>query len=263
MDIYNIIEPTSTQVPIIISSPHSGTYFPLEVRDGMKPEVIDNPDDADWFIDRLYDFAPAMGIQMITANYCRWVIDLNRDPDSKPLYNDGRVITGLVPHTNFNGESLYEGKTPNEHEISRRVETYYRPYYHKVAQILEDIKAKFGQALLFDAHSIRKVVPGIRQEPFPDLILGDNDEQSASKEIIRSAYSTLGIGKYDLQHNHPFRGGHITRYFGKPKENIHALQLEMAKTNYMDDSETVFDETRAEEIRKILKNMFSELIKIL
>ncbi|MBR06913.1 MAG: N-formylglutamate deformylase [Rickettsiales bacterium] len=263
MDIYNIIEPTSTQVPIIISSPHSGTYFPPEVRAGMKPEVIDNPDDADWFIDRLYDFAPSMGIQMITANYCRWVIDLNRDPDSKPLYNDGRVITGIVPHTNFNGESLYDGPTPDEQEISRRVEAYYRPYYQKVQQLLEDIKAQFGYALLFDAHSIRKVVPGIRQEPFPDLILGDNDEQSASKEIIRSAFNSLGIGKYNFQHNHPFKGGHITRYFGMPEKNIHALQLEMAKTNYMDDSETKYDEARAEEIRGILKNMFSELIKIL
>lgn len=263
MELYHITEPQAPEVPILLSSPHSGTYFPPEVRDTMKPEAVANPDDTDWFIDQLYDFAPQLGIRMISANYCRWVIDLNRDPDSKPLYNDGRVITGLVPHTDFNGESIYLGETPNAEEINRRINTYYLPYHQKVSELLMEIKNKFGKALLFDAHSIRKFVPGIRPEPFPDLILGDNEGKSASSDIIQTAYKALGQGGYDLQHNHPFKGGYITRSHGKPEVNIHALQLEMAKTNYMDDSETKFDETRAEKMRGTLKNMFSQLIKAL
>lgn len=263
MDLFKITLPKTEKVPIIISSPHSGTYFPEEVASQLKIRHIANPDDTDWFIDRLYDFAPEMGITMISANYNRWVIDLNRNPESQPLYTDGRVITGLVPTTNFNGEELYKGKEPDSAEIHRRLVNYYLPYHEKVRQLLEETKAQFGRALLFDAHSIRKVVPGIQKEPFPDLILGDNDEKSASKEIISVTYDALGQGNHDLQHNHPFKGGHITRSFGNPKEHIHALQLEMAKTNYMDDSETQYDNKRAISTRTLLKSVFQNLINSL
>ena len=101
---------------------------------------------------------------------------------------------------------------------------------------------EFGVCLLWDAHSIRRFVPTIQSEPFPDLILGDNDEKSADKKIIEIALSNLKNGKYEVNHNAPFKGGNITRSFGKPENNIHALQLEMAKTNYMDDDELTFNE---------------------
>lgn len=263
MDLYNIVAPTAPKVPIVISSPHSGTFFPPEVADRLKPEHVAAPDDTDWFIHKLYDFAPALGITMITANYNRWVIDLNRDPNSAPLYNDGRVITGLVPTTNFNGENLYQQNIPSQEEINRRLTAYYQPYHQKVEKLLAATKAEFGKALLFDAHSIRKVVPGIRQEAFPDLILGDNDGKSASEAIINTAFEALKTDQYDLQHNHPFKGGYITRSFGQPAENVHALQLEMAKTNYMDDSETAYDEARANVMRTTLINVFEALIKAL
>ncbi len=263
MEVYKIRKPENKKVPILISSPHSGTFFPEEVARQLKPERVANPDDTDWFIDGLYDFAPEMGITMIAANYSRWVVDLNRDPNSKPLYSDGRVITGLVPTTNFNGEGLYLDKEPDQAEVQRRLERYYLPYHQKIGVLLQELKEEFGKVVLFDAHSIRKFVPGIRPEPFPDLILGDNDETSASKEIISTAIHTLQEGTYDVQHNHPFKGGYITRSFGKPSENVHALQLEMAKTNYMDDSEVKYDTERAEKIRTLLKNVFQNLIATL
>lgn len=261
MDIYHITEPIAPKVPIIISSPHSGTYFPPEIADRLHPEMAARPDDADWFIDKLYDFAPAMGITLIKANYCRWVIDLNRDPESKPLYSDGRVITGLVPFTDFNGNPLYKGATPDEVEIAERVQKYYIPYHEKLEELLDQTKQQFGTALLFDAHSIRRVVPGIQKEAFPQLILGDNDETSASAEIIKTAWGVLKDNGYEATHNTPFKGGHITRYFGKPENNTHALQLEMAKTNYMDASETDYSDENAAKIRIVLQQLFTELIK--
>ena len=227
MTIFNITLPRKNKVPIIISSPHSGTYFPEEVKTQLKPQVLKNPDDTDWFIDKLYDFAPDMGITFITANFNRWVIDLNRNPESKPLYTDGRVITGLVPTTNFNGDNLYKDEEPSEAEIHRRLENYYQPYHNKLAELISETKNEFGKVLLFDAHSIRDFVPGIRQEAFPKLILGDNDKTTASREIINIALDSLGKGSYQLEHNYPFKGGYITRYFGNPSDNIHALQLEM------------------------------------
>jgi len=263
MTLYTISNPAADEVPILISSPHSGTYFPPEIKSRIKPELAERPDDADWFIDKLYDFAPSMGIAMISANYCRWVIDLNRYPQTEPLYTDGRVITGLCPITDFNGLPLYDGKVPDDTEIEQRLEDYFIPYHKKVDELLTGLVERHGKALLFDAHSIRKSVPGISAKPFPDLILGDNDLTSASPSIIASAYEALHNGPFGVQHNIPFKGGYITRFFGKPEQNIHALQLEMAKSNYMDDTETQYHEGRANGMRDLLREMFTNIIETL
>ncbi len=262
MDPFRIIEPTSKRVPILISSPHSGTAFPSEIKENYNQGAIAAPDDTDWFIDKLYDFAPNLGITMITAHFSRWVIDLNRDPKSNPLYDDGRVITDLCPTMSFMEKPIYkENQLPDRKEIDRRLDTYYWPYYHKIQSMLDDLKKEFGQVLLWDAHSIRQYVPTIRKEVFPDLILGDNDEKSAGQDLIQTSLSRLGESKLKLNHNNPFKGGHITRYFGKPSNNQHALQLEMTKINYMNDDEQHYNDDRASVIRSILMNNFEGLIE--
>jgi len=264
MSPYSIIEPKGNKVPILISSPHSGTDFPDEISGNYDEAQIAALDDTDWFIDKLYDFAPDMGITMICAKYSRWVIDLNRDPESRPLYDDGRVATDLCPTINFNEEPIYkEDQLPTRKEIDRRLEEYYWPYYHKTQELLDDLKDEFGTLLLWDAHSIRQFVPTIRDEVFPDLILGDNNEKSASPQLIKTSLSSLESTRLHVNHNDPFKGGHITRYFGKPGENQHALQLEMTKINYMDNAEKAYDTERAGIIRKILKTNFEGLIKTL
>ncbi len=262
---FYIIEPTGEKVPVILSVPHSGVEFPDEIKPHYRAEIVAQPDDTDWFVHDLYDFAPSLGITVIHAKYSRLVIDLNRDPDSKPLYTDGRIITELVPKTDFLGNEIYvdEKFIPNDEEIQRRLENYYRPYHKKVESLLRERLDEFGKVLLWDAHSIRRFVPTIREEPFPDLILGDNDEKSANKEIIEIALNNLKAGKYGVNHNSPFKGGHITRYFGKPENRVHALQLEMAKTNYMEDDETTFSESRADEMKKVLRPVFENLIEYL
>jgi N-formylglutamate deformylase len=264
-DPYFIIEPTVNKVPIILSVPHSGVEFPVELRAHYPAELTAQPDDTDWFVHDLYDFAPSLGITVIHAKYSRWVIDLNRDPDSKPLYTDGRIITELVPKTDFLGNEIYSDEKfiPNNEEIEHRLEKYYWTYYGKIKSLLQERLDEFGVCLLWDAHSIRRFVPTIREEPFPDLILGDNDEKSASREIIEIALDNLKAGKYGVNHNSPFKGGHITRYFGKPENNVHALQLEMAKIHYMDDDELTFNDSRALEMRKVLRPVFESLIDYL
>jgi len=255
-DSYTIIEPNEIRFPILVSSPHSGTAFPQDLVENFDPELIEDLDDTDWFIDTLYDFVGDMGIPMIKAHYSRWVIDLNRDPDSAPLYSDGRIITGLVPQTSFSGKPLYTTQEPGPSEITERTIKYFQPYHTRVAEILNKLKDKFGQALLFDAHSIRNYLPTIQEKPFPELILGDNDNSSASSSIIESALNVLQGSSFEFSHNHPFKGGYITRSFGKPENRIHALQLEMCKHLYMDDSQKKFDENRAEKIREVLKRLF-------
>lgn len=259
---FNITHPTTSEIPILISVPHCGTVFPPELKEQYKPQLIQAPDDTDWFVDRLYDFAPARGITMITANYSRWVVDLNRDPQSKPLYADGRVITGLCPTTNFFGEPIYqdERKEISLVEIKNRVPRYYEPYHQKIEKELDRLHQKFGKVLLWDCHSIRQFVPSIHAEKFPDLILGDADGASASSELIATAIDSLQNSGYSFSHNHPFKGGYITRHYGKPEVNRHALQLEMSKINYMDDHEINFNLAKAKEMQSTLKRVFRNLI---
>lgn len=262
MDLFDIKSPIGKRVPILISSPHSGTAFPEDIKHHYREDMIEAPEDTDWYVDKLYDFAPEMGITLISANYSRWVIDLNRDPESNPLYDDGRVITDLCPTISFAEEPIYkENELPTRKEIDRRLEKYYWPYYKKVQELLDDLKSEFGTVLLWDAHSIKQYVPTIREEIFPDLILGDNNQKTASKYLINSSLEVLSNTKLKVNHNDPFRGGHITRYFGKPSKDQHALQLEMTKINYMDNREKAYHEERASIIRNLLKKNFEALIK--
>lgn len=259
---YFIVEPKSAGVPVILSVPHSGTEFPGELKSQFRPELAAQPDDTDWFVHDLYDFAPDLGITTIHARYSRWTVDLNRDAENKALYHDGRIITGVTPATDFFGNDIYinEKFIPDEVERNRRLKSYYQPYHLKIRDLLEDTVKKFGRALLWDAHSIRRFVPTINPEPFPDLILGDNDGNSADREIIEIALDGLRAGEFQLNHNAPFKGGQITRFFGRPEKKIHALQLEMSKTLYMNDDELTFNRERAGAVRKILRPVFENLI---
>lgn len=249
-----------SKLPMILSVPHCGTRIPDELKSAYLPEKINFIDDTDWYVDRLYDFAQEMGITMITATYSRWVIDLNRNAQDVPLYDDGRVITALTPVSDFNGEPIYKGEGPDASEIQRRVTRYYQPYYQKIEELLSDKRGLAKHVLFYDAHSIRQFVPGIRSEKFPDLILGDADQTSADDRLITVADAILKGSNYSYQHNEPFKGGNLTRTFGRPDNGIHALQLEMSKTLYMDDSETHYHEARADLIRAVLRHLFDNLL---
>lgn len=262
-DPFIIIEPKVKKVPFILSVPHCGTSFPDEIKSQYKENMMNQPDDTDWFVQDLYNFATELGITIIYAKYSRWVIDLNRDPESKPLYNDGRIITALTPTTDFFGNEIYVNSSfhPDQTEVERRLSTYYWPYYNKLQSLLDERIEEFGKVLLWDAHSIRRLVPTIREEAFPDMILGNNDEKTATSEIISTTLNTLRSGKYQVNHNTPFKGGHITRYFGNPEKNIQALQLEMNKVLYMNDEELEFHEGRANEVRAILQPTFKAILE--
>ncbi len=260
---FTVIPAIGELQPIIISIPHVGTLFPEEVKNMYLPNQISSLDDTDWFLDQLYSFAPEMGITIVKANYSRWLIDLNRDPESKPLYNDGRIITGLTSLTDFLGEPIYkEGHEPDQLEIERRLALYFWPYYKKIQEEIELRRAAFKNVVLWDAHSIRQSVPTIRTEHFPEMILGTADETSADQELIKSALLSLRNG-YQVNHNDPFKGGHITRYFGRPAKGVHALQLERNKILYMDNTERIYDQSRTQKMQSVLKKTFDSLLETL
>jgi len=265
MDLFKIYQPQADPVPIIISVPHAGTKFPAEIDPKFSKRMRKHLDDTDWYVHRLYGFASALGITVIKANLSRWVIDLNRDPESIPLYNDGRLITSITPTTDFFGNPLYKSsdQEPDLAETQRRLNQYYWPYYRHLEDLIAERKKQFGKVLLWDAHSIRHLVSTIQKEPFPDIILGDNDEKTAHPNLISSALYGLQSGKFRVNHNTPFKGGHITRYFGRPENDVHALQLEMNKILYMDDNEITYNQERAAEMTGVLEKTMKGLIQTL
>ncbi len=261
---FYIFEPFVKRIPFVLSIPHRGTEFPDELKNKYVPELVKILDDTDWYLEKLYDFANNLGITIIYAKYSRWVIDLNREPESRPLYNDGRLITELCPTTTFLGEDIYSKKEfePDNAEIERRLENYYRPYHQKIDELIEELKAESEQVIFWDAHSIRRKVETIRQAPFPDFILGDNNGKTTDKKIIETALSSLKSSDWQINHNEPFKGGFLTRSKGNPQKNVHALQLEMSKDLYMSNDETDYDFEKAEKVKSLLKSTFENLISV-
>jgi N-formylglutamate deformylase len=262
---FYIVEPTAKKIPFVLSIPHRGTEFPDELKENYVPELVEVLDDTDWDLEKLYDFANDLGITIIYAKYSRWVIDLNREPNSKPLYDDGRLITELCPTTTFLGEDIYIKKEfePTDEEINRRLENYFYPYHQKIDEIIAELKTEFGQVVFWDAHSIRREVKTIRKEPFPDFILGNNDGKTADKKFIETTLNSLRSSDWQINHNDPFKGGFLTRSKGNPEKGVHALQLEMSKDLYMSNDEMDYDLGKAEKVKVLLKKTFKNVISLL
>ena len=260
-DIVSIIPPTSKEVPIILNLPHSGTYIPPSIANKLKEEKLAELDETDWFLDKLYSFAPSLGITTTIANYHRWVVDLNRSIDGASLYTDGRVITGVVPSVDFNGDPLYKSRKPSKLEIEARLQKYYIPYYAKVNKLLESMVSKYGRVLLWDGHSIRRHVPGIQENPFPDLIIGTADSTTAPLQLIEAVLEKLESSGIETSYNTPFKGGNITRSLADVKRNIFTIQLEMCKDLYMDISERDFHVEKSKVVSKLLLNTFQKIIQ--
>jgi len=221
--------------PLLISMPHVGTYVPPALAARFTDEARHVPD-TDWHLEQLYDFADALGASVLVATHSRYVIDLNRPPDGASLY-PGQSVTGLCPVDTFDDTPLYAaGDVPGEAEIAERREAIWRPYHAQLAAELERLKAAHGTVALWDAHSIRSVLPRFFEGRLPDLNLGTADGRSCDPAL---AATLLDIAKgaqgYTGVLNGRFKGGHITRHFGDPAGGVHAVQLEMTQSSYMQE----------------------------
>lgn len=250
--------------PLLVSIPHGGTFLPPALEARMTPAALQLPD-TDWHVPRLYDFLEEMGAAVIEATYSRYVVDLNRDPDGKSLY-EGASNTELCPTTTFGEEAIYKpGQAPSDGEIEERRETVWRPYHDALAGELSAIRERHGIALLWDAHSIRSVVPRFFEGTLPDLNIGTGDGLTAAEGLIdllaavaRDAEENLGVTHVV---NGRFKGGYITRYHGRPRTGIHAVQLELSQRTYMDEQHPfTFREDLAEGIRPVLAGLLQSML---
>jgi len=222
-------------IPLLVSMPHVGTDIPDEVAACMTPAATDKQD-TDWHLVRLYEFLGEMGASTLSARWSRYAIDLNRPPENTNLY-PGQDTTGLCPVDTFHREPLYlDGRTPDEAEVRRRLAAYWKPYHDQLRAELDRLLALHGRVGLWDAHSIASIVPRFFEGKLPDLNFGTADGTSCAQGLSDAIVSrALAQERFSVAVNGRFKGGHITRHYGRPAANVHAIQLEMCQSTYMDE----------------------------
>ncbi|MEJ8569456.1 N-formylglutamate deformylase [Elongatibacter sediminis] len=248
--------------PLLISIPHSGTGLPDDLRPRLTPVALGLPD-TDWFVDRLYHWANAAGAGVLTATASRYVVDLNRPPDDAPLYDADTTLltTGIAPAQDFGGRPLYRpGAAPGADEVTDRIGRFWQPYHALLRSEVDRIRARHGFAVLLDAHSIRHELPLLFDGSLPDLNLGSNGGSSADSNLRRRAYQTLDEPDLTRVLDGRFRGGYITRHYGRPNEGVHALQLEIAQRAYMQEEPPAWKPELSERLQAVLRRLVDELL---
>ncbi|WP_206996733.1 N-formylglutamate deformylase [Trinickia mobilis] len=249
-------------LPLLISIPHLGTRIADDIAATMTAAAM-RVDDCDWHLDRLYAFAKRLGASILSPTYARYVIDLNRPPDGANLY-PGQDTTGLLPLDTFDKEPLYQaGREPDDAELARRRELYWRPYHEALAAELAALKARHGKVLLWEAHSIRSHVPRFFEGRLPDFNFGTADGASAAAGLAEAlAAIVTGHGGYTAVANGRFKGGYITRRYGVPGDGIHAVQLELSQITYMEEQLPYsYDDTLAVKIEPLLETLVATALE--
>jgi N-formylglutamate deformylase len=222
--------------PLLVSLPHVGTEIPDDLVPGFVPRAL-ALEDTDWHLAEVYAFARELGASVLVPRHSRYAIDLNRPPENAPMYPVANN-TELVPTRFFTGDPLYRaGHEPDEREIARRVDSYWRPYHDALAAELARLVAGHGHALLWDGHSIQAEVPWLFEGRLPDLNLGTAGGASCAPSL-RGALIAVLAAQTSFGHvtDGRFKGGYITRHYGRPGEHVHAIQLEMGLATYMDET---------------------------
>lgn len=250
------------QAPLIVSMPHTGTKIPPEIETRLTSPWMACKD-TDWHIEKLYDFAPSIGATTIRTTVSRTVIDVNRDPSGASLY-PGQATTELCPTDTFDGEPLYREQCElDSEEIPARTALYFDPYHATISAEIARLRRTHAKIVLFEAHSIRSVIPRLFNGELPNFNIGTNSGASCDAALSDAVTTACGASEFSHVVNGRFKGGWTTRHYGNPAESIHAIQLELACRGYMDEPHVVspdnwpasYNEQRATALRAVLKNI--------
>jgi N-formylglutamate deformylase len=246
--------------PLLISVPHVGTTIPDDIAERLVPRAL-LTEDADWHLAQLYAFAKDIGAGLLVPRFARYVVDLNRPPENTPMY-PGANNTELCPTRFFTGEPLYRpGQAPDDAEVAERVARYWRPYHDTLAAELARLQATHGHAVLFDGHSIQAELPWLFEGRLPDLNLGTAGGSSCAPALRERLAGVLAAhGAHSHVVDGRFKGGHITRHYGRPAQGWHAVQMEMCWHCYMAPPHD-YDETRAAQVLPVLRALAQSMIE--
>jgi formiminoglutamase len=230
------------EAPLVVSIPHAGTIIPSDIEARLASPWLARKD-VDWWLGELYAFADGLDATVVRTGVSRTVIDVNRDPSGASLY-PGQATTSLCPIDTFDGEPLYQtGQEPDAAEIARRRATFFDPYHDALEAELDRLVARHGKAVLYDAHSIRSRAPRLFDGELPQFNIGTNSGGACDPGLtagVEAACDATGLPRVT---NGRFKGGWITRHYGRPERGVHAVQMELACRGYIDEPAVLTAET--------------------
>lgn len=231
----NWLHVVRNDAPLILSMPHAGVDIPAAFASELISPWLARRD-ADWWIDRLYDFGDTLGATVIRTSISRTVIDVNRDPSGASLY-PGQATTELCPTTTFDGDLLYHpGGAPDAAAIAHRRQTHHLPYQAALESEISRLKKRHTAVVLYDCHSIRSRIPRLFSGELPNFNLGTHSGASCAPALTAAVESVCDATTYSRVTDGRFKGGYITRHYGRPEEGVHALQMELACRGYMHET---------------------------
>ena len=246
--------PQKKILPLIVSSPHSGRNYPPDfvAASALTPLRLRSSEDS--FVEDIFSYAPDLGASLIQALFPRVFVDVNRQPyeldptmfsDPLPHYvitQNSRISAGLgtIARVVSNGERVYKNKLTFQ-EAEERINHFYRPYHDALQTLINNTKDEFGYCILLDCHSMPSGRIGTnnpsqsKTSRLAEIVLGDCHGTSCHPHIMKSSNEFLTGYGFSVRRNIPYAGGFITRNYGKPKEGVHALQIELNRALYMDE----------------------------
>ena len=244
---FRILRPATQTTPVVFASPHSGREYPLNFLECARLDAIGLRRSEDCFVDKLFEGARDAGAPLVSAMFARAYCDPNRerwelDPamfvDTLPDWvntTSARVGAGLgtLARVVASGESIYRRKL-SFGEAEFRIQTYWEPYHDALRRLIDDTKRNFGACLLVDCHSMPAQAHSAGRSS-PDIVLGDAHGTACSPEIVRAAERILSELGFKVRRNDPYAGGYVTRHYGRPRDMVHAIQVELARGLYMDE----------------------------
>ena len=256
---FHIRDASTKEVPVVVSIPHTGIYVPESIRAEFASSHIRSLPMTDWYLHHLYDFLPAMGVTTIYGTYSRFVADINRPPDDKPLY-PGRYETGFVALKTFWGEDIY-AHPPGPDEIRQRRELVHAPYHARLLELLQSRITRFGGVVLIDAHSVASRANLLHGPLTDDVYLGDRDGKTNSGWLTNNIEHGFRAAGLSVVRNNPYKGGYITDHYGS-LPRVAALQVEMRWGLYLDEAhpEKTPTHARFNAFKSLLSDVFTGLL---
>lgn len=220
--------------PLVVSLPHTGTEIPEPYASRLPAPWLVRKD-ADWWLEQLYAFGADLGATVVRTKISRTIIDVNRDPSGVTLY-PGQTTTALVPTETFDGEPFYApGDEPSAHEIRDRRRRYFDPYHVVLVDEIARLRAHHVAIVVYDCHSIRSVIPRLFDGQLPQFNVGTSDGASCDPALTRLVEGHCDSTGLSRVTNGRFKGGYITRHYGRPADGVHAIQMELACRGYMQE----------------------------
>ncbi len=246
---FDIVEPHEVAIPFVFCSPHSGRDYPSDLLAATRlgGEAIRRSEDI--FVDDLFAFVPGLGAPLLRARFPRAYLDVNREPfeldpkmfaETLPRFVNTaslRVAGGLgtIPRIVAENEEIYRG-TLSVAAALGRIDAIYRPFHEALEALLLRTRDQFGLAILIDCHSMPSSVRALPGGRRPDIVLGDRYGTSASSRFVAMATTHLAAFGFDVARNKPYAGGFITEHYGQPAHGMHAIQVEINRGLYADES---------------------------